>query len=176
MEHLIITVLGENEIGIADKLTEIAASSQCNIIDCRMNVFGNEFTANMHLSGSWSQVAKAETLLDNLARHDKIQCLRHRTEVTPYPKDVLPYIVLITAKDQPGLAHKVSAFFAEECIAISELYAEIRPARKSGVQIMSLTLYLNIPAEENIADLRERFIVFCDCYNLDGIMEAEKGM
>lgn len=176
MEHLIISVLGENQVGIANKLTEVAANSRCNIVDCKMQVLGQEFTANIHLSGTWNAIAKAESLLDVLEKQMKLHTLRQRTKVVNYPKDVLPYIVYVIAKDQVGLMHKVSHFFAEEVIAITELYSEMRPARKSGVQIMSLTMYINVPADENIADLRERFIVFCDNYNLDGIMEAEKGL
>lgn len=176
MEHLIISILGENQVGIADKLAEIAANAHCNIVDCKMLVMGQEFTANIHLSGTWNAIAKAEALLDTLEKQMKFHSLRQRTKVPNYPKDVLPYIVYVTAKDQVGLLHKVSHFFSEEVIAISELYSEMRPARKSGVQIMSLTMYVNVPADENIADLRERFILFCDHYNIDGIMEAEKGL
>lgn len=176
MEHLIISVLGENQIGIADKITEVAAASRCNIIDCKMLTMEHEFTANIHLSGSWDAIAKAESLLDSLEKKFKVQTLRQRTKTLHYPKDMIPYIIYATAKDQLGILHKVSNFFAEQNIGITELYAETRPARKSGVQIMSLTMYINVPVDENIADLRERFIVFCDGYNLDGIMEAEKGI
>jgi len=176
MEHLIISILGENRIGVANKLTEIAANSHCNIVDCKMMVLGQEFTANMHLSGTWNAIAKAETLFDTVEKQMKLRSLRQRTKVTNYPKDVLPYIVYVIAKDQVGLMNKVSYFFADENIAITELYSEMRPARKSGAQIMSLTMYVNVPIEESIADLRERFILFCDSYNLDGIMEAEKGL
>jgi glycine cleavage system transcriptional repressor len=176
MEHLIISVLGENQVGVADKLTEIAANSCCNIVDCKMMVLGQEFTAILHLSGTWNAIAKAESLLDILEKQMKFHSLRQRTTISNYPKDVLPYIVYVIAKDQMGLMHKVSRFFAEEGIAITELYSEMRPARKFGAQIMSLTMYVNVPADENIADFRERFILFCDHYNIDGIMEAEKGL
>ncbi len=176
MEHMIITVIGQDQLGIADKLTEIAATSHCNIVDCKMFTMGEEFTANMHISGTWNAVAKAESLLDNLEKQLKIQTLRQRTKMIGYPKDMLPYIVYITAKDQVGMLHKISNFFAEESILISEFYSETRPARKSGAQIMSLAMYISVSVEINIADLRERFAIFCDNYNLDGMMEAEKGL
>lgn len=176
MEHLIVTVLGQDRLGIADKLTEIAASSHCNIVDCKMFTMGEEFTANMHLSGTWNAVAKAENLLDHLEKQTKIQTLRARSKIVSYPKDMLPYTIYITAKDQVGMSHKISNFFAEENISITEFYSESRPARKSGAQIMSLAMYINVSVEVNISDLRERFAIFCDNYNLDGVMEAEKGL
>lgn len=176
MEHMIITVIGQDRLGIADKLTEIAANSRCNIVDCKMFTMGEEFTANMHISGTWNAVAKAESLLDHLEKSLKIQTLRQRTKIVPYPKDMLPYIVYITAKDQMGVLHKISNFFAAEGILITEFYSETRAARKSGAQIVSLAMYVNVSVEINIADLRERFAVFCDNYNFDGMMEAEKGI
>lgn len=176
MEHLIITVMGQDRLDIANKLTEMAATSRCNIVDCKMFTMGEEFTATMHLSGTWNAIAKAETLLNHLEKKLKVQAMRQRTKIISYPKDVLPYIIYITAKDQLGILHKVSSFFAEENIPITEFHSEARPARKSGTPIMSLAMYINVPIEGNISDLRERFAVFCDSYNLDGIMEAEKGL
>lgn len=176
MEHLIVTVLGQDQLGIADKLTEIAANSHCNIVDCKMFTMGEEFTANLHLSGTWNSIAKAEALLDHLEKQIKIQSLRQRTKIINYPKDMLPYIIYITAKDQVGMLYKISNFFASEGIAITEFHTEIRPARKSGAQIMSMAMYINVSVDINISDLRERFAIFCDTYNLDGIMEAEKGL
>lgn len=176
MEHLIISILGENEAGIADKLTEVAANSHCNIVDCKMTIFGQEFTANLHLSGTWNAIAKAESMLDALERQMKFHSLKQRTKLVNYPKDVLPYIVYITARDQIGLLHSITHFFAEEEIPITELYSEMRPARKSGIQIISLTMTINVPEHENLADLRERFALFCDSYNIDGVLEAEKGL
>lgn len=176
MEHLVVTVLGENQTGIADILTEIVASNNCNIIDCKMVTLGDEFTANFLIAGNWNAIAKIESTLDSLEKSKGLQVSKQRTKVTPYPKDVLPYIVYVVAKDQQAMLHKVSHFFAELQINITELYLETRPARKSGAMIMSLSMFINIPIESNIADLREKFIVFCDSYNLDGVMEAEKGL
>lgn len=168
--------MGQDRLGIADKLTEIAAASHCNIIDCKMFTMGEEFSASMHISGTWNAVAKAETLLDHLEKQLKIHTARQRTKITNYPKDMLPYIIYITTKDQVGILHKISNFFAEENILITEFYSETRPARKTGVFILSLSMAINVSIEENISDLRERFALFCDAYNLDGIMEAEKGL
>lgn len=176
MECLVVTVLGENSTGIADKLTHAAAQSKCNIIDCKMFVLGNEFTAHLLVGGNWNAIAKMESNLDLLEKKEELQILKQRTKSIAYPKDILPYIVYVVAKDQQGMLNKLSSFFAEQQINITELICETRPARKSGAMIMSLTMCINIPIEFNIADLRERFIIFCDSYNLDGVMEAEKGI
>lgn len=176
MEHLVITVSGGKRPAIANELTRIAALSKCNVVDCKMATLGQEFTASMLLSGNWNAIVKMESGLEALEHEQGVQITRQRTQSLPYSKDYLPYVIYVVARDQHAMLHHITDFFVEQGMDITELYQESRPARKTGTMIMFVTLYINIPLETSIADLRERFIVFCDSYNLDGVMEGEKGM
>jgi len=176
MEYLAINILSENKVGIAEILNNLAANSLCNIVDCKMTTLGEEISSNILISGNWNEIAKLESCLDTLQKDLNISILKQRTKAPAYPDNLLPYNVYITSKDEPKILYEIVNFFKLEHVEITELVAESRPAKKTGTPIMSLIMSINISVSENIADLRERFIVFCDSFNLDGVMEAEKGL
>ncbi len=173
--YLVITILATDKPGIANDLTSIAADNNCNIIDSRMAVFGNEFAVLMMISGSWNSVAKFENALKTLEQKQGYQILVKRTEANDNKANQMPYSVEVVALDSPGIIKDVSTFFANQSINVENLVTETYKAPHTAAPMLVLNMTVNISFDIQIADLREEFMIFCDELNLDATLEPIKG-
>lgn len=174
LKYLAISVLGAERPGLANELAKLAASSGCHIVNSHVSTLGGEFIANLLLSGTWSAIAKMEANLPMIEQKLGLNIIMRRTEL-PVPKDeVLPYSIFLVAMDKPGIIYKITQFFDEQQININELNTESYNARQSKTVMLTVTMRISIPTSMHIAELRERFILFCDDLNIDAIMEPER--
>ena len=51
-EYLVISVLGTDKPGIINQLASVVLDNECNILDTRMTVLGEEFALIMMISGN----------------------------------------------------------------------------------------------------------------------------
>ena len=97
-----------------------------------------------------------------------------RTEPKKFSKELLPYGVDVVCLDQAGIVHNLAGFFAERNIEIGEVTTRSYPAPHTGTAMFSVQMFINIPADLHISELREEFMEFSDQLNLDAIMEPVK--
>src|SRR5665213_2693070 len=95
IQHLVVTILGGDKPGIANEICKLAAHCGCNISDCRITVFGNEFSANLQLSGTWNAIAKFEASLPGLEQKHELHCLSRRTQPRLPQPLILPYSIYL---------------------------------------------------------------------------------
>ncbi len=174
LKYLAVTVLGAGQPDLANELAKLTASSGCHIVNCHISRLGNEYVANLLLSGTWSAIAKIESGFPALEQKQNINILLRRTEIPTATDEVLPYSVFLVAIDRPGIIYKITDFFAEQEIYINELNTDSYTARQTSTVMLTITMRINIPINMHIADLRERFILFCDDLNIDAILEPER--
>lgn len=174
LTYLAVSFLGANKPGMVNEIAYCVAKAKCNIIECRVTALGSGVGAHLLISGRWNQIAKAETGLPKLAHSFGVELIVQRTELVRLDETLLPYAIYVVALDEPGTIHKITDFFDQQAINIIELNTHTYQARYTGSQMMSLNMQISIPADIHIADLRDRFMMFCDDLNLDAIMEPEK--
>ena len=174
LKYLAVTVLGAGRHDLANELAKISASSSCHIVNCHVARLGTDFVANLLLSGSWNAIAKIEASLPTLEQKQNVNILMRRTDLQTATSDVLPYSVFLVAIDQPGIIFKITHFFAEQEIQINEMNTDSYTARQTNTVMLTITMRISIPIDMHIADLRERFILFCDDLNIDAILEPER--
>lgn len=174
--YLVVSVLGADKPGIANELTAAASEHNCNIVDSRMAVLGGEFAVIMMLSGSWSSIAKFESNVSALEKKLGLLTLVKRTEMTTSRSNLMPYIIQVVALDSSGIIKEISTFFSSQFINIENLQTDTYNAPHTGAPMLVLNMTVNIPVSMHIADLRERFTLFCDDLNLDASMEPLKGL
>lgn len=174
MEYIVISALGEYQPHLAYELTRLGSNCECNVVNCKITKFGTEFIANLMFAGSWNAIAKLETQLSQLEKKLHVHIISKRTNVKEYANDTVPYVAYIIAKDKPDVLFQVTNFFNEQGIPIEDLYAEIFAIRQTGAKMINLSLTINLSLDLPIGDFRERFILFCDGYNFDGMLEIEK--
>jgi glycine cleavage system transcriptional repressor len=174
MKHLVILVLGTLHPNSINDLIKAISSYGCNIVDSRISTLGQEFAANFLVSGNWNAIAKLESSLKVLEKKLGLNILQRHTDLATPEPNLLPYSIYITALDNPGIIYKITQFLTSEKLAINGLYTSSYIAPHTQAPMITLTLSISIPMKTHIADLRERFMLFCDDHNLDVIMEPQK--
>jgi glycine cleavage system transcriptional repressor len=174
--HLVISALGDDKLGIVEQLTETITECGCNIEESRMSALGGTFAVIMLTSGNWNTIAKLESSLPALEQKLSMAITSRRTApVTDAKrKRLLPYAVDVVAIDHPGLVHKLANFFSGRNINIEELITSSYSAAHTGTSMFSVHMEVGIPSDIQIAELRDTFMDYCDQMNLDAVIEPLK--
>lgn len=172
--YLVITALGEDRAGIVNDLSQAIFQHNGNIIDSRMTVLGGEFAIILMIGGAWDSITKIENALPKLESKLKLKIITKRTGNRTNVAPTLPYIVDVVSLDHPGIVHHLANFFSSRQINIEELSTQSYAAAHTGTPMFSVNLLINIPAETQIAKLREEFFDFCDNLNIDAVIEPRK--
>lgn len=174
MEHITLTFLADDYKTAINEVIYLASKHQCHIEESRMSTLGNIFAGIMHFAGHWNNIAKLEESLLAFQANKELQLYFKRCEPLNVTGNFLPYLAQVVALDTPGLVYDVSRFFSEQQIYVIDLHSEPFTTGHSDTMMLTISLRINIPAEINISDLRERYMILCDELNVDGIMEPEK--
>lgn len=174
MEHLTITYIAANAAAMVNDVLYLAAKHQCHIEESRMTMTGSDVAGVMRFTGQWHNIATLEEALTALQREQTLPLQFKRTQPLTLTGDFLPYMAQVIALDTPGLIYEISAFFTTQHIHIIDLQTDPFKTMHSETMMLTAGLRLNIPAQINISELRERFMVLCEELNIDGILEPEK--
>lgn len=171
-QKLVITALGEDRPGIVDQLSNKLFDHQLNIEDSRMSVLGGEFAIQLLVTGSEASIARfieqkqvTEAAL-NMTLTSKL------TKKSAPSQTLVPYDVEVISIDNPGIVHKLANFFSSRKINIVDLETGRYAAPHTGTPMFSVHMTIGIPAEINIAALRDEFLDMCDELNLDAQISA----
>lgn len=172
---LVLSALGKDKPGIVDQLSKAIYDLGCNITDTRMTVLGGEFAILQMIEGQWNQLAKLENSIEDLSKQLGLTIVSERTEQRQQGTALLPYIVDVISLDHPGIVHHLASFFSSRGINIEDMNTSSYSAAHTGTPMFSVRMTVGIPAEQQIASLREDFLEFCDSMNLDAVLEPVKG-
>lgn len=164
---LVISALGEDRPGIVDELSNIIYTHGLNIEDSRMTVLGGEFAILLLVSGEPSSIDGLNSQLDDIEQALRMRLLIKVTAETRTLDNTVPYSVEVASLDHPGIVRQLSGFFSSRDINIVNLQTERYAAAHTGSPMFALHMTVGIPAETNIAQLRDTFMGFCDELNLD---------
>ncbi|WP_194687826.1 glycine cleavage system protein R [Vibrio sp. S17_S38] len=123
MHNLVITAIGTDRPGICNRITQVVTQANCNIIDSRIAIFGNEFSFIMLVSGEASSITRVETLLPVMSSDQDLMMVMKRTTPHQPPSYTYKIDIKIEAEDKIGLIDAFTHFFSKRNINISELSA-----------------------------------------------------
>ena len=172
MEHYAINILGETQLKTLHHLNKVFSKYEIKLLAMESSSLGKHFSMYCLVACKWNLVDKFVAQLKTLQKKFALNF-----ETTSLPeKDLhqLAYRAYVIAPQSLDTVHLVVSFFAEVELNINELSLENYVTHYSDVPMSALQLSISIPDDVSISDLRERFIIFCDNYNLDGILEPEK--
>lgn len=173
--YLVITALGEDRIGLVEKLSARITDCGCNIEESRMAVLGEKFALIMQVAGPWNALSKLEGQLASLGEQLGCTLLHERTRKREQMRAAVPYSIEVIAMDHLGVVQKLSAFFARNGINIEELQTRTYLAPHTGTMMFSVNMTVGIPANTHIPTLRGDFLDYCDDLNFDAIFEPVRG-
>jgi glycine cleavage system transcriptional repressor len=173
-QHLAVSAIGSDRTGMVHELTRVITDCGGSIAESRMAALGSEFAMLMLVSGNWHALVRIESELARLAESGALNVHLKRTEPKAVRADMLPYSVDIVSLDQTGIVAGLSGFFASRSIDIIEVSTRSYPAAHTGAPMFAVQMVINVPGKQQVAQLREEFMDFCDSLNLDAILEPVK--
>ena len=174
ISHLVISALGKDRPGIVNQLSKAIYELQCNISDSRMTVLGGEFAILLMIDGPWNQLAKLEDQVPELQEKLDLTITTKRTEARAAEANLLPYGVDVVSLDHPGIVYSLASFFSDKNINIEDMTTSSYAAAHTGTPMFSVRMNIGIPADLQIAVLRDEFMDFCDSMNIDAVLEPIK--
>ncbi len=173
--YLMIFALGDDRPLLIKELTRVIGECECTIEDSRLVRLEGELAAIIFVQGSWNTLVKLELQLRRLEQTLNLTLLSKRIATKPPTVQTLPYAIEVVAPHQSEIIHHLADFFANHDIGIQDLTTRLYPAPYTGTMMFSVNIIARIPADTQIALLREEFMDFCDELNLDAVMEPLKG-
>jgi glycine cleavage system transcriptional repressor len=149
--YLVVTAMGADRPGLVSRLARLASDCECDIVDSRMAIFGNEFTLIMMISGAWSAITKIESLLPNLSVELELMTIMKRTSKHT-PKNYVSRIeVSFNGEDQRGTMQKITEFLAAQSLDLAAVRSHADGSANSLTQ--SVYLAINIPEQIDLQQL-----------------------
>ena len=173
-DHLILTAVGPDRVGLVEKIAAFIARHDCNIEDSKMAVFCGEFAVIVLISGDGGNLVKIARDYRELESETGLT-LSIKTPAARKPAEqFLPYRLTASCMDHPGVVYRLSAVLSGLGINIESMETKTYAAPISGTPIFQLEADLAVPTRTNITQLRERFAEIQREENIDIDLAAAK--
>ncbi len=155
-ENLILTAVGPDKIGLVGKLSEFIVQQGCNIEDSKMAVFCGEFAIILLISGEPKKLQQVAGSYNELEAQTGLNISIRRPSSRKAPDPALPYKLIASCMDHPGVVHRLSSVLSHLAVNIESLETKTYLAPVSGTPIFRLEATLSVPTRLNINALRAR--------------------
>jgi glycine cleavage system transcriptional repressor len=170
MTHAILTAIGTDRPGIVDELSQFIFDRGGNIEDSRMVNLRGQFAIMVLVGGGADALARVGRELPEFSKRIGMQAeLRPAaaTDRPPQAADALPYRLVGTGIDQPGLVHRLAHLLREMNVNIESLETRLTPAPYTGAPMFELEAVLSVPRATQLSHLRQKLAGCCDEINMD---------
>ena len=173
--HLVVTAMGADRPGIVSKFARLASECDCDIVDSRMALFGNEFTLIMMLSGSWPSITKMESTLPSLSVELELMTVMKRT-AKHTPKNYISRLeVNFSGFDQRGTMKKITQFLADRSLDLGA----VKPHAEeddTGEPTQNISLTINVPEKVDLEKLEVSMHELAKELSLECTLEHMQGI
>ena len=165
--HLILTAVGPDQVGLVEKISEFIARHSSNIEDSKMAVFCGEFALIILISGEGGNLHKIANHYHELEIETGL-AIAIKTPTSRKPAEsFLPYTLTASCMDHPGIVYQISGILSSFGINIESMETKTYAAPVSGTPIFRLEAEISVPTKSNINALRERFATIQKDENID---------
>jgi glycine cleavage system transcriptional repressor len=172
--HLILTAVGPDQVGLVEKLSEFIARHGCNIEDSKMAVFCGEFAVIVLISGESKNLVKIASDYRELETGTGLTLAIKSPSTRKPPESFLPYKLTASCMDHPGIVYQLSGVLSKLGINIESMETKTYAAPVSGTPIFRLEANISVPTKTNINTLRQRLAQIQREENIDIELTAAK--
>jgi glycine cleavage system transcriptional repressor len=166
-DHLILTAVGPDQVGLVEKISQFIARHECNIEDSKMAVFCGEFALILLISGDSAHLVKIANDHTGLEIETGL-AISIKTPAARKPAEsFLLYQLTASCMDHPGIVYRLSGVLSSLGINIESMETKTYAAPVSGTPIFRLEANISIPTKTNINFLRQRFAEIQKEENID---------
>jgi glycine cleavage system transcriptional repressor len=173
-EHLILTAVGPDRVGLVQQIAEFISQHGCNIEDSKMAVFCGEFAVIVLISGESGNLMKIGRDYRTIETQTGLTISIKTPSTRTPPQSFLPYRLTASCMDHPGIVYRISAVLSSAGINIESMETKTYAAPVSGTPIFQLEANLAVPTQTNINQLRQRFAEIQREENIDIELAAAK--
>ncbi|SHH24773.1 glycine cleavage system protein R [Ferrimonas marina] len=112
-QFLAVTAMGTDRPGIVNELAKLTAGCDCDIIDSRVAIFGNEFSLIMLVGGDYAAVTRLESELPVAAATLDLMTICKRTSRHHSPDYTGRLAVEFEGEDKRGTMRQITQFVAD---------------------------------------------------------------
>jgi glycine cleavage system transcriptional repressor len=172
-DHLIVTAIGPDQVGLVEKISEFISRRGCNIEDSKMAVFYGEFAIILLISGDAPNLAKLAGGTRELETETRLSVATKKPAPRKPTEFALPYKLTASCMDHPGVVYQISGLLRSLGVNIESLETKTYSAPVSGTPLFQLEAELAVPARTNINELRDRLEELQREENIDIELKAE---
>jgi glycine cleavage system transcriptional repressor len=172
--HLILTAVGPDRVGLVENISQFIARHGCNIEDSKMAVFCGEFAVIVLIGGDAKKLATIASDHGEIENETGLTISTKTPAVRAAAQAFLPYKLTASCMDHPGIVYRISNVLSSMGVNIESMETKTYAAPISGTPIFQLEADLAVPVKTNINQLRERFSEIQREENIDIELAAAK--
>jgi glycine cleavage system transcriptional repressor len=144
--YLVVTAMGTDRPGIVNELTKLVTQTDCNIVDSRLAVFGNEFTLILLLSGQWNAITRFETDLSIRSAQLELITIMKRTSEHKLINYEGQVSIKLDGKDAQGCIGLFTQYLAEKQVDLCSFRTKVKSGYQRIEMLINLTDNTDYPA------------------------------
>ncbi|MBI5542945.1 MAG: glycine cleavage system protein R [Deltaproteobacteria bacterium] len=174
-EYAVLTAIGEDRPGLVNEISKLIHQAGCNIEDSRMAVLGGDFAMLILVAGEKAGLDKVRDAASATGQRVGLTVQMRPTHKPGMPAKALPYDLRAYAMDHPGIVQRVAEYLAARKINIRAMDTRVTEAPHTGQPLFSLHAQVDIPAPENVAEIRRGLSAIGAEENIDLELKPAQG-
>jgi glycine cleavage system transcriptional repressor len=166
-DHLILTAIGPDQVGLVENLSSFISRRGCNIEDSKMAVFCGEFAVIILISGDRADLAKIAFEYRQIESETGLVVAVKGPSLRKTSQFFIPYRLTASCLDHPGIVYHISGLLRSLGVNIESMETKTYSAPVSGTPLFQLEAELAVPAHANINEVRERLAELQREQNID---------
>ncbi|HYG76589.1 MAG TPA: ACT domain-containing protein [Planctomycetota bacterium] len=174
--YAVLMAVGEDKPGLVDTISKFILDCGGNIEDSRMAILGGEFAMLILVTGQQQVI---DRVIKGAPEAGERSGLAIQAKLTRAPSDAvkrgtIPYSIEAFSMDHPGIVQRVASYLAERKINIRALDTRLANAPITGLPLFSLHAIVDIPATQNLVEIRRGLENIAVQHNIDIEMKPAK--
>lgn len=167
-KNLVMTVTGNDRVGIVEEVTKLILAHDGNVDASRMSRLGGEFAMLVLVSVSAERFKELRQGVRDL-RQAGFKVATRETALGYSAKYAgwIPYQVKVTGADHEGIIHEITRHLAQQNINIEMMDTGMVPAPMSGTPLFTMTAVVLVPPQLSFTEWRDDLEDVADGLNVD---------
>lgn len=160
MDHLVLTVIAEDQPGLVERIAACIASHGGNWLESRMARMAGQFAGILRVDVPADVHSRFFKALEALGREGiRIQLATSgRDPAQPHKAIALELV----GNDRPGIVRDITRVLAELSVNLESLHTEVAPAPMSGELLFTANALLAVPDTVALEQLQQRLETLAD--------------
>jgi glycine cleavage system regulatory protein len=160
MDHLVLTVISEDQPGLVERVAQCVADHHGNWLESRMSRMAGQFAGILRVAVPATAHAELVTALEGLSAHG-IRVLLAESGVEP-SCNWKPIHLDLVGNDRPGIVRDITRLLAEHGVNLENLSTEVMPAPMSNELLFHAEALLAVPLALSLEVLQAKLETLAD--------------